>query len=143
MEIKHSYTLLAPLDSVVLKTIKGYGSQELGLVYKITCVINQRSYVGQTSGCWFQFFPHVRRFKEHRNELTRGLHGSRLLQQDWNLFGESNFLVEILEVVPLERFKQDAHPPRYKSLLLKQEEYWQAKLNAVYSKSLVALIKRV
>lgn len=124
--------LADPLNNKLLEALKPYGNQDMGLVYKITCSQNQRCYVGQTSGCWFQFVPTVRRFKQHRNALIKGSHKSLLLQVDWALYGEDSFTVQVIEVVKMERFRHGSYRPGYKRLLLAREKYWQVWLNAVY-----------
>lgn len=121
------------LSSALLEAIKPYGNRDIGLIYKITCLLNQRCYVGQTSGCWFQFLPTVPRFKQHRTTLVRGNHHSALLQADWNLYGEDSFTVQAIELVRLERFRHGKYRSGYKRLLLAREKYWQVWLNAVYS----------
>ena len=125
--------LADPLSSALLEALKPYGDRDIGLIYKITCLPNQRCYVGQTSGCWFQFLPTVPRFKQHYNALVKGSHKSVLLQADWNLYGENSFTVQALELVRLERFRHGSYRPGYRRLLLAREKYWQLWLNAVYS----------
>lgn len=127
--------LADPLNSKLLESLKHYGNQDIGLVYKITCLQNQRCYIGQTSGCWFQFLPIVARFQQHRNALIKGVHKSKLLQTDWTLNGEGSFTVQIIEIVKLERFRHGSYHPGCKRLLLAREKYWQVWLNALYSQS--------
>lgn len=126
--------LTTSLDSQVLETLKSYGSQYIGLVYKIECLHNSCKYIGQTSGLWFQFLPNIRRFHEHRNALVSGRHNSKLLQEDWNLYGEDSFTAEVIEIVPLQRFRHDNYHLGCKSLLLMREKYWQIWLNGVYNR---------
>lgn len=131
------------LDSQLLESLKSYGNQYVGLVYEIKCLQNGHSYIGQTSGLWFQFLPNVRRFQEHRNALILGSHKSKLLQADWDLYDEDSFSVQVIEIVKLERFRHDNYHPGSKSLLLMRERYWQIWLNGVYnhSKPPISMVK--
>ena len=135
--------LTTSLSSQLLESLKSYDNQYIGLVYKIECLQNGRKYVGQTSGLCFQFLPNVRRFQEHRNALIRGVHKSKLLQADWDLYGEHSFTTEVIEIVPLQRFRYCSYPSRYKSLLLMKERYWQIWLDGVYNhpKLQISMIK--
>lgn len=58
-------------------------------IYKITNTINNKCYVGKS--------VNVRqRLKQHYRELSKDGHCNYLLQHDFNLYGESSFVVEVL-----------------------------------------------
>jgi len=58
-------------------------------LYVITCVPQQKHYVGQSS--------HVqRRLTAHKNQLRRRIHSNQELQQDFRTYGESNFVFQKL-----------------------------------------------
>lgn len=61
-------------------------------IYAIQCE-DGRAYVGGSSDL-------DRRWKEHRAELRRGAHHSRILQEVWHLLGEASFRLVVLELVP-------------------------------------------
>ena len=62
-------------------------------IYKITCLSNDRFYVGST-------FDLKIRWQEHRSRLRKNKHENPHLQNAWNKYGESNFKYEIIEKVP-------------------------------------------
>lgn len=57
-------------------------------IYRILCTVNNKSYVGCTKN--------VFREKQHLKELQRGAHYT-ILQNDFDTYGESSFIVETLE----------------------------------------------
>ena len=59
-------------------------------VYKITCLQNNRSYIGQSNGVLGRIGSHVR-------HLERGIHSNKELQEDYNLYEASEFVFEFLE----------------------------------------------
>jgi group I intron endonuclease len=56
----------------------------------ITCITNGKIYIGSTYN--FDF-----RIKEHKNLLKKNKHRNSSLQKDFNEFGESKFLFELVE----------------------------------------------
>lgn len=92
-------------------------------VYKITCIKNNRFYIGSSTS--FRT-----RMKDHRNCLIRGEHASQLMQEDFNKYGKDFFIAEVIEnfncIIP---FKSKAH----KEILLKKEEEYITKLNPEYN----------
>lgn len=60
-------------------------------IYKITCLSNQKYYIGSAVNC-------NRRFNEHRNRLQKNKHSNIYLQYAWNKYGSEMFVFEILEV---------------------------------------------
>lgn len=59
-------------------------------IYKILCLINNKSYIGQSINI-------QKRFNSHKYDLNRGKHRIKQLQDDWNKYGPENFVFEILE----------------------------------------------
>ena len=74
------------------------GNANAGGIYKITNKINQKFYIGSTT-----IFK--RRYQDHLKSLRRGRHKNRYLQDDYNIFGENNFVFEVIEVVNSTRYK--------------------------------------
>lgn len=63
-------------------------------VYRITNRKNGRYYIGTTTR------PMVDRWREHRDDLSRGKHHNTKLQQDWHYYRASAFRFSVIEVVP-------------------------------------------
>ena len=80
----------------------------MGTIYKITCLINGKAYVGQTR----QSFK--RRITEHKRDSSKGRPG---IDAAIAKYGWANFTAEIIEVCPVE-------------MLNEREMYWIAKLNS-------------
>lgn len=59
-------------------------------IYKITCLVNNKSYIGQSTSI-------KRRWATHKRELASGIHYNRYLQNAYNKYGKDNFTYEILE----------------------------------------------
>ena len=59
-------------------------------VYSITNNINNKVYIGESNNI-------ERRWQEHKDELNTNSHHNYKLQNDWNIYGEQNFIFEILE----------------------------------------------
>ena len=59
-------------------------------IYKITCTINNRIYIGSSMNI-------QQRWTTHKRELNNNEHDNMFLQRDWNRYGEENFTFEILE----------------------------------------------
>lgn len=86
-------------------------------VYKITNLINNMVYIGQTK----QGFQ--RRYWLHRWKLRNGTHDNQHLQNAWNKYGEMNFEFAVIEVLELEAIDD-------------REKYWigfYKNLNKCYS----------
>ena len=62
---------------------------KVSCIYKITCVQNERFYIG--SAISFR-----KRVKDHRNSLLRNEHSSYKLQKDFNELGKDVFEIEII-----------------------------------------------
>lgn len=59
-------------------------------IYTITCIINNKYYVGYSKNIH-------RRFSIHKSYLKSNKHDNQFLQNAWNKYGEKNFVFEILE----------------------------------------------
>lgn len=75
-------------------------------VYKITCLKNDKVYVGQSLDI-------NRRLNQHYNSLNNltHRHHSSDLQDDWDKYGEKNFVAEIIETCPPNKLEE-------------REKYW-------------------
>lgn len=58
-------------------------------VYKITNIINNKSYIGVDS-----YFP--KRLKQHKSNLDKNIHKNKYLQNSYNKYGFENFTFELL-----------------------------------------------
>lgn len=81
-----------------------------GGIYQIRNLINNKIYVGST-------IVFRKRWREHRNGLNGEYHGNDYLQNSWNLHGDNNFTLDIIEYVA------DSNS------LFERERYWLEKLN--------------
>lgn len=63
-------------------------------IYKITNILNGKFYIGSSSNI-------LKRWEKHIKFLRKNKHHSRHLQNAWNLYGEKNFIFEILEEIPI------------------------------------------
>jgi group I intron endonuclease len=59
-------------------------------IYKITCTVNNKIYIGSTIDIRKRVLDHVSRLK-------RNSHSNPYLQNTWNKYGENNFEIHILE----------------------------------------------
>jgi group I intron endonuclease len=64
-------------------------------IYIITCLINNKHYIGKSINC-------QKRIRNHKKSLIKGNHHTFHLQRAWNKYGEQNFIFEILEEYPTE-----------------------------------------
>ena len=60
-------------------------------IYKITCMGNNKVYVGQSMSI-------KRRWRDHQRALKEGTHHNKHLQSAYNKYGEQSFTYEILEL---------------------------------------------
>lgn len=65
-------------------------NEKITCIYKITCNVNNRVYIGQTVNF-------KNRKNSHLYKLNHNIHGNRYLQYDYNLYGKSNFEFSIIE----------------------------------------------
>lgn len=68
-------------------------------IYKITNLINNKVYIGQT-------INFNRRCKQHKNLLLKENHTNKNLQADYNLFGITAFQFEIIDIVDKNQAEQ-------------------------------------
>jgi hypothetical protein len=68
-------------------------------IYKITCLVNNKSYIGQSVSI-------KRRWATHKRELASGVHYNTYLQRAYNKYGKENFVYEILELCPKEKLNE-------------------------------------
>ena len=61
-------------------------------IYKITNLINNKCYIGQSRNI-------ESRIKKHFSNLEKNIHHSQYLQEDFNKYGKENFSIEILETI--------------------------------------------
>jgi len=67
-------------------------NQSLGCIYRLSCLVNFKVYIGQT------IKKPLRRWKtEHRWALRKNKHKNKHLQAAWNLYGETSFVFEVIE----------------------------------------------
>lgn len=59
-------------------------------VYKITNKANGKIYIGSSNSL-------DKRWYQHSFQLKNGIHANQHLQRAWNLYGEDNFVFEIIE----------------------------------------------
>lgn len=58
-------------------------------IYVIICKSNGKKYYGRSQEI-------EKRFRAHRNMLRKNEHRNMILQSDWNLYGEEDFIFEII-----------------------------------------------
>lgn len=74
-------------------------------VYKITCISNGKIYIGSATATKGHSKSHkgfYGRWKDHINRLLNNKHRNKHLQGAWNLYGEDNFIFEIVEICKSE-----------------------------------------
>lgn len=64
--------------------------EKIRAVYKITNLINNKIYVGESLDI-------DRRWKDHTDDLNNNKHINYKLQEEWNIYGESAFKFEVIE----------------------------------------------
>lgn len=87
-----------------------------GGVYKITNILNNKCYIGSTTSF-------NTRFNSHKHFLRKNKHPNSHLQNAWNLYGENNFVFEILEKI------EDPN----EEILLQKEQYFADLINPQYN----------
>lgn len=61
----------------------------IGGTYQIKNIINGKRYIGKSTNI-------KNRWQQHRSDLRAGRHHNKQLQNEWNTYGEDNFLMELL-----------------------------------------------
>lgn len=104
-------------------------------IYTITCLVNNRKYVGRTMQPRF-------RVRAHYNALISNRHNNKRLQEDFNKYGVENFMFQIIERNPgschasdtreaywmkkyksyLPEFGYNEHDPRFEPTRWRQQE---------------------
>ena len=64
----------------------------MSIIYKITCVVTQKFYIGSTMN-------KAQRWARHRKELRAGTHVNKHMQAAWAKYGEEAFTFEVLEEI--------------------------------------------
>ena len=64
-------------------------------IYKITCVVNNKCYIGQSKSI-------KKRWYAHKSELRKGTHQNKYLQRLYNKYGEETFVFEVIEECSLD-----------------------------------------
>jgi len=82
-------------------------------IYKITCITNNKVYIGQSTNI-------QERIKDHKRRLKNNKHDNSYLQNSWNKYGKENFKFEMLEICE-NNFK----------ILNEREIYWINEYNAL------------
>jgi group I intron endonuclease len=67
----------------------GYKPNAHYTLYSITCLINNKLYIGVAN-------VYTRRVNQHKALLKQGKHRSKSLQEDFELYGEDNFAYDII-----------------------------------------------
>ena len=90
-------------------------------IYKITCLINNKVYIG--SACGSKNTPikkngFYRRWTEHIKDLKLNKHRNKHLQYAWNKYQEKSFEFEIIEFCDIEKakIKEEYYINLYKSI---------------------------
>lgn len=68
-------------------------------IYKITCLVNQKVYIGQSTEL-------SRRLRDHKQQLRANKHFNYKLQNDYNQYGPDNFTFEIIEQCPSSKLDE-------------------------------------
>lgn len=81
-------------------------------IYKITCSINQKIYIGCAS-----YIDQRKHY--HLNKLAENKHTNRKLQAAYNKYGKDNFIFEVIEYIA---FNSDKNILKHK--LIQREQYY-------------------
>lgn len=68
-------------------------------IYKITCLIDGRCYIGQSVNVFV-------RLKQHKSNLKSNRHENKYLQGLYNQFGANNFTYELIEECSIEELDE-------------------------------------
>lgn len=73
-------------------------------IYKITCRLNNKTYIGRSIDI-------DTRLKSHKSSLKRGKHANKKLQADFNKYGEDAFIFEVEKYTnePLETYYYESY----------------------------------
>jgi group I intron endonuclease len=84
-------------------------------IYKITLITNGKFYIGSSIDIKI-------RWNNHKNELKKGIHGNKKLQNACNKYGYNNFIFEILEECE-----------KVKEIILEREQFYIDTLNPFFN----------
>lgn len=90
-----------------------------GYIYKITCLSNNKFYIGSTNNFKNRKYTHF-------SKLRLNKHKSKDMQKDFNLYGKENFKMEIV----FEEKVKNQHN------LINLETYYFLKLKPKYNKNM-------
>lgn len=76
-----------------------YMREKISGIYKITCLVNGKVYIGQSSNL-------TKRLTDHKGMFVKGNHKSILLQEAYNKYGPENFTYEIIELCPQNKLEE-------------------------------------
>ncbi|SDH45051.1 GIY-YIG nuclease family protein [Desulfosporosinus hippei] len=68
-------------------------------IYRIRNIKNEKAYIGQSKNI-------LDRWEKHKNSLRNGKHHSKSLQIEWDIYGEENFTLEVLEECEYRLFER-------------------------------------
>lgn len=92
-------------------------------VYKIENIKNDKVYIGES-------FNIEERWKIHINDLNKGKHHSRKLQDDWNEYGKDYFKFDILKAIDVKSICEHTHYELQECVLLIEEDRYIRSFNA-------------
>jgi group I intron endonuclease len=79
-------------------------AKQISGIYIITCIVNNKHYIGKSVNC-------LHRIGQHKIALKENRHHSYHLQRAYNKHGDNNFIFEVLEEYP-------------KDIVNSMEKYW-------------------
>lgn len=85
-------------EGLSMKTGKGRGLYNKIGIYQITCLINNKVYIGSSRNIG-------RRYNGHLRRLKRNIHTNKYLQNCWNKYGQENFEFTVVEFCLAESLK--------------------------------------
>lgn len=82
-------------SQVTVDILNYYLDGNVGVIYEIHNIMNNKKYIGQT-------INYKSRKKRHLEMLTRNKHVNINLQNDWNLYGSTNFIIRPIKFCKIE-----------------------------------------
>lgn len=111
-----------------------------GIIYKISCLANNREYVGQTIvPCLMPDNEpkQLRRIIRHFQSLKKGMHEKSSMQRDWIRYGQQNFESSVIEVYDERMFNSNYS---FKNFLTQREIEVIFELNSMYNSQIQSAI---
>lgn len=90
-------------------------------VYKIVNIKNKKVYIGES-------FNIDKRWEQHLTDLKNKNHHSWKLQNDFDIYGETNFEFKYVELIP---HLEDYNKHNYMMLLISRENYYINRYNSI------------